>query len=624
MHHLRTTGVDMRLKRISMAVAATAAASLALTACSPGGGSDKKDNGDNKKGSDSQSVGDAKQFEGSGRFELSGVETQKKEIKLTVGSVEYGGYNGITPDTYSTYTSAVAGTYMPGFYYYGTDGKIYQNKDMGSYKLISEDPMKVEYTIHEDAVWSDGTPITVADAISAWGTQSTMSSPDAEKDDDGNAAPLFNNVSNDLVDQVPDGPQGDPEGKTFTVTFKEPNPDWQLQSWLDFPAHVIAKNGGLSKEEYIKALQDQDAKKLEKAAKFWNTGWNRGPGKLPEAADNVSGGPFILDSWQQGESVTVKANPKYWGEKPGVEKITFRFMDDSAMVQGLKNADVQVISPQTTPDIADQLHGLEKENQAKLYSGNQLTWEHLDFNFRKGNVMGDDVEIRKAFAMCVPRQEIVDKLIKSVNPDATVLNAREIFSDDENYDAVLSESYGGEYDEVDIEGAKKILKDKGKEGAKVRIGYAAPNPRRSQEVQLIKNSCEKAGFKIEDVSSKDFFDPGGTLDTGKYEVALFAWAGSGQKTSGWNIYHSKGAQNYGKFKNADVDAAFDKMKRAMSDEDHLAAVKEAEKALWENLYGIPVFQHPAMEAADPNLANIAHTVTQSGITWNIDQWQYVK
>ena len=151
----------MRLKRISMAVAATAAASLALTACSPGGSNDKKDNGD-KKGGESQSVGDAKQFEGSGRFELSDVETQNKEIKITVGSIEYGGYNGLTPDTYSTYTSAVADTYMPGFRYYGTDGKVYQNKDMGSYKLISEDPMKVEYTIHEDAVWSDGTPITLS------------------------------------------------------------------------------------------------------------------------------------------------------------------------------------------------------------------------------------------------------------------------------------------------------------------------------------------------------------------------------------------------------------------------------------------------------------------------------
>ncbi len=610
----------MRLKRISMAVAATVAASLALTACSPGGSQDKKKD---DKGGDSQTVGDAKQFEGSGRFELSDVETQNKEIKITVGSIEYGGYNGLTPDTYSTYTSAVADTYMPGFRYYGTDGKVYQNKDMGSYKLISEDPMKVEYTIHEDAVWSDGTPITVADAISAWGTQTTLSSPDAEKDGDGNAPPLFDNVSNDLVDQVPDGPQGDPKGKKFTVTFKEPNPDWELQTWLSFPAHVIAKNGGLSKEEYIKALQDQDGKKLEKAAEFWNKGWNRGAGKLPKEEDNVSGGPYILDSWQQGESVTVKANPKYWGEKPGVEKLTFRFIDDSAMVQGLKNKDLQVISPQITPDIADQLKGLEGSNEAKLYSGNQLTWEHLDFNFRKGNVM-EDLDVRKAFAMCVPRQEIVDKLVKSINPDATVLNAREIFSDDENYENVVSEAYKGEYDEVDIEGAKKLLKDKGKEGATVRIGYSAPNPRRSQQFQLIKNSCEKAGFKVEDVSSKDFFDPGGTLDTGKYEVALFAWAGSGQKTSGWNIYHSKGAQNYGKFKNADVDAAFDKMKKATADDAHLEAVKEAEKALWDNLYGIPIFQHPGMRAADPKIANIAHTVTQSGITWNADQWQYVK
>ncbi len=38
-----------------------------------------------------------------------------------------------------------------------------------------------------------------------------------------------------------------------------------------------------------------------------------------------------------------------------------------------------------------------------------------------------------------------------------------------------------------------------------------------------------------------FFAPGGTQERGDYDVALFAWAGSGQITSGQNIYATEQA-----------------------------------------------------------------------------------
>ena len=59
------------------------------------------------------------------------------------------------------------------------------------------------------------------------------------------------------------------------------------------------------------------------------------------------------------------------------------------------------------------------------------------------------------------------------------------------------------------------------------IGHIDPNPRRTNTVQLTISSCAEAGLKITDAPSATFFDDGtGELDSGNFDVALFAWTGS--------------------------------------------------------------------------------------------------
>src|SRR5690606_41574451 len=90
----------------------------------------------------------------------------------------------------------------------------------------------------------------------------------------------------------------------------------------------------------------------------------------------------------------------------------------------------------------------------------------------------------------------------------------------------------------------------------VRIGYSAPNQRRTDEVTAIKASCDEAGFDIVDAGDSTFFQQGGPLETGDWEVALFAWAGSGQIASGQPIYSTDGGQNYCGVSHEDVHAAW--------------------------------------------------------------------
>lgn len=96
------------------------------------------------------------------------TETQDGEVRYTAGPGDWSGYNSITFRTYSTYNSAVAAHMFSSFVYFGTDGTICDNTEFGSYEVLSEDPLQIEYTINDNAVWSDGTPVTINDYLMDW------------------------------------------------------------------------------------------------------------------------------------------------------------------------------------------------------------------------------------------------------------------------------------------------------------------------------------------------------------------------------------------------------------------------------------------------------------------------
>ncbi|MCG6566771.1 ABC transporter substrate-binding protein [Tessaracoccus sp. ZS01] len=552
------------------------------------------------------------------------TETQDGEVRYTAGPGDWSGYNSITYKTYSTYNSAVAAHMFSSFIYFGTDGTICDNKDFGSYEVLSEDPLEIEYTINDDAVWSDGTPVTINDYLMDWAAQNPeFLVPGYASGENPEAPVVFEHVSSSFAQYVPEGPQGEVGSKTFTVKYTNPYPDYKLTVGSALPAHVIAEKSGLTPEALAQAVLDRDAETVKKAAEFWNTGWMYNPGELPaDLADVPSSGPYKLKEggWTAGQSLTLEANEEYFGTPAATKNLIFRFIDDAQQVQSLQNGDVQVIQPQGTVDLVGQLDAIGDAVKVDKFSS--LTWEHLDFNFRDTSAFADangGLELRQAFAYCVPRQQIVDQLIKPISPDTVLMNAREVFPFQDEYQGVVDAAYGGEYDTVDIEKSKELLAASGVTApVDVRIGYRAGNQRRTDTVAAIKASCDQAGFNIIDTNAADFFDV--ALPNGDYEVALFAWAGSGQITSGENIYATGKGQNYGEYSNEDVDAAWAELTKTLDREEQLAAIEKIETGLWETLHGIPLYAHPGIAAYDAGLQNVRATSTQDQVSWNAPQW----
>lgn len=617
----------MKYTKLSAAAALAAGSALILSACAPGGGNA----GESSNGSGASQGGDSgagnviegdkgqkltAEASGPEMADLGDVKTQDGSIAYSVGADDFLSYNGLQSNTYTTYNSAVADRMFSSFWYFGTDGSIIPNEDFGTYEKTSDDPLTVKYTISDDAKWSDGTPVTAGDFIVHWAANN-----DTVKAE-GSETPLFDSISFEQGKYIPEAPEGEADGKEFTVTYPEPYADWEILISTALPAHIVAKEAGMSFEELVTAAKEKDVEALTPAAEFWNDGWDFSPGELPDASLVPSMGPYKFKDggWQAGQSITLEANPEYWGTPPATKELVLRFADPKTHVQALQNGDLDVIEPQATVDTLQQLEGLGED--VNVQTGDQLTWEHVDYNRGEGSVFADSPELREAFALCLPRQQIVDNLIKPIYADAQVMNLREVFPFQDKYQEVVDEAYPKEMDEPNIEKAKELVEKSGVSKPTVRLGYQAGNQRRTETVALIKSSCDQAGFDVQDANSPVFFKE--VMPAGDYDAALYAWAGSGQKASGANIYQSDGAQNQQSYNNPEVDAAWDKLATSLDENEQLEQVKTIEKLLWEDFQAIPLYAHPGLVGHKADVANVRDTAAQSGALWNVEQWVRVQ
>ncbi len=117
----------------------------------------------------------------------------------------------------------------------------------------------------------------------------------------------------------------------------------------------------------------------------------------------VGTGPFYLAEWARGESITFKRFDDYWGQKPPYETLVFRWATEgAARLLELQAGTVDQIT-NLSPDDFDTVKAdpdlvfLPVANPNILYLAMTNTFEPFD-----------DVRVRKAIAMGIDRQRIVD------------------------------------------------------------------------------------------------------------------------------------------------------------------------------------------------------------------------
>src|ERR1700735_802613 len=297
-------------------------------------------------------------------------------------------------DTYNSNTisgAASAGAQalartLTGFGYHGPDGQVVADHDFGTISIVGGSPLGLDYQISDNAVYSDGKPVTCDDLVLTWAAQSGRFAG-------FDAASQAGYVDVTAIDCQPGQ-------KKARVSFA---PDRNIVDYNQLftataimPSHVIAEELGV---DVTGALLGNNQPVIARIAQLWNTTWHLKPGTDSGAIAKhfPSSGPYKIESVLDGGAVVLVANERWWGAKPMTKRITV--WPQKADIQdrvNAKSADVVDVASGSSGTLATPDN--YERSEAPSAGIEQLIFAPQGaLSQPKG---------RRAFALCTPRDTL--------------------------------------------------------------------------------------------------------------------------------------------------------------------------------------------------------------------------
>lgn len=495
--------------------------------------------------------------------------------------------------------------------YIDNELNLVKDESFGTFERTSEDPLTVEYNINDDVVWSDGNAIDKADMLLQWAVLS------GHFDNTKKKIAYFAQAGENAGLSLTDLPEFSDEN-TMTLVYSKPYVDWEIgfEMLTSMPAHVVAERAGLTEEELVELLETAkpgvENEQLRAVADVWNKDFNTKTLGDDESI-YLSSGPMIATDAVEDQSITLGVNENYAGDlTPQVDEITVRFIGDAAaQVAALRNGEVDIIAPQPNTDTVEQVNALE---DVTVHEGSQLSYDHVDLSFDSD--VFSDADVRKAFLLTIPREDILDRLIRPMYADAVPVNSQ-IFlpSQGERYETAIAQNGSDAFAEVDIDAAKELLDGR---TPTVRILYNSANPIRVDAFAMIQESAAQAGFDVVDGGDPNWSEK---LGDGTYDASLFGWINSGVGFGGVpQLFSSTGGGNYSAYSNDEVDALSDDLMVELDAEAADEIQMQIDSLLFADSFGLPLFQTPGMDAHSNAVSGVEFMPNKFGVWWNFWEW----
>jgi peptide/nickel transport system substrate-binding protein len=568
-------------------------------------------------------------------------------------------FNSGTPDTNLTINSKVGNLSGIGFLYIDNKKNVIRNTTFGNFKIVKNNAtdFRIAYTVNPGLVWSDGTPINAVDLLMSHVLSSNKFSIDAGLGNpDSDDVPAFN--SNGYGGTYSDNIVGQPvlsaDKMTLTLQFKQKIANWDLYGPGPSPVHTLVlmgegkkglqsvKDNEAARDRFYAAYTTKNTAVLKSMAKVWSEAYNIT--EVNASTNNllfVGNGGFLVDSAVTKSSVTLKVNPKYnSGPKLSgtIDTVVFKFIaDGTAAAQALANGELDIYSGQPT---ADAVAALKKLTNVNLIGGINACYEHWDTRVNaapgqpdynglfKGHG-GKGADLRKAFLLAIPRQEINEKLIVPINPNAPMyLGSTFIAPGFDGYERLIANNgssyYVGSQDALNAKALRLVRKyyptASASNPVKVNVLVPGNNARRAAEFALAKANALKAGLDlVGDVQAS--WSPKIQLST--YDAQFFAYCPSAVTQAGSNAnFQVGGGNNRNGINLPQLDAILNKLQLPLDNRAFISTIIAAERIIHAEGLTSGVFLHPAVTAVNKDLKGIKPSPLSDDVVWNWWEWSY--
>lgn len=322
----------------------------------------------------------------------------------------------------------------------------------------------------------------------------------------------------------------------------------------------------------------------------------------------IGTGSYIFEKWETGQKIILKKNPDYWGNKPYLNKIVFKFIsDDVVSLQALKKGEVDFAGLRP-------FHWI-KESKSKSFNEK---FTKLEFYVQNFNYIGwnakkpyfKDRKVRTAMSYFVNKKQILKEIYFGLGTITT--GPFYVFS--EAYDTTIQPI------EFDMNKGKRLLEEAGwrdtnnngiidNNGIEFRFEFLiVPGYKPTEQLAtILKENLKKAGIEmiIRQLEWATFLQ---RLDNKEFDAVTLAWS-MGIEQDPYQIWHSSGANeqnssNFVSFENKEADEIIEKAREEFD--------KDKRNAMYRRLHRIIHYEQPytflfcqkSLAAVDKRFQNI--------------------
>jgi peptide/nickel transport system substrate-binding protein len=259
------------------------------------------------------------------------------------------------------------------------------------------------------------------------------------------------------------------------------------------------------------------------------------------ATHPVGTGPFAFESQKSGDSITLKANPAYWGGVPKVSGVIFRFIPEkSTALSALQAGEIDwtdSIPPQRVNQLRD-------DDSIKLAVTPSNDYWYLALN--EAHKPWNDVRVRQAIAYGIDR----DAIVAATSYGTAAKNQLAIPTGDFAYT-----DYGKYH--YDIEQSKRLLHEANASPQNLDMLVTTEYPETVTAAQIIADNLAPLGIKV-NIRTVDFATWLDEQNSGHFDMLMMGWLGNIDPDDFYYAqHHTDGSSNAQKYLNPEVDRLLD-------------------------------------------------------------------
>ncbi|WP_031070934.1 ABC transporter family substrate-binding protein [Streptomyces sp. NRRL WC-3742] len=424
----------------------------------------------------------------------------------------------------------------------------------------------VTWTLNPKAHWSDGTPITWRDIEANW---KALNGKDP-------AYKPSSSTGFELVSSVVAGK----DDFQAVMTFDRPFNEWQ--SMFNGAANAPLLPAALlsTPEQFNSAYLD---------------------------AIPVTAGPFKVEKLDRAtQTVSLVADPAWWGDRPMLDRIVFHVMLPAAMPAAFSRGDIDLVN--IGPDVAGYQTVRSTKGAAFRRAGGP---DFRQFTLNARTPALSDATVRQAVFQAINRDTVIRADLGGLDWPAVPLNNHLLVA---NQNAYRDNSLGlARYDpaeasrKLDAAGWRMDGDVRKKDGRELNLRMVIPAgvTQAQNEAASATKMLKDVGVKVTTVTApiNEFFDK--YVNRNDFDIAAYSLMGTPFPASGSrsNFAQNGGTNHVGAGSPA-ADSALDRAAAAPDAASASEAINQADAELWKVAGILPLYQRPQLYGAKPELANI--------------------